>query len=186
MNDIILFGIQGSGKGTQARILAEKWNLKIFETGAELRKITKENSNLGNTVREIISRGDLVPNEIVMEIIAHFLDNISKEERVLFDGLPRSMPQKETFDTLLKQKGRQTIGVFLDVPKDIVIERMKEREREDDTDEVIARRISNYENETLPVIKKYEEEGKMLHINGNQNIEKVHADIVSALQAKAL
>lgn len=181
MNDIILFGIQGSGKGTQAAILAEKWNLKIFETGAELRKITKEDSELGNTVREIIGRGDLVPNEIVMDIIAHFLDGISAETRVLFDGLPRSMPQKETLDALLKEKGRETIGVFLDVPHDIVVERMKERGREDDTDEVIARRIENYENETLPVIEKYEEEGKMLRVDGNQNIGGVQESIVEVL-----
>lgn len=180
-NDIIFFGIQGSGKGTQAKLLAEKWGLRIFETGAELRAIMKEDSELGRTVSEIISRGDLVPNDIVMDIIAHFLDAISADDRVLFDGIPRSMPQKETFDALLKKKGRSAIGVFLDVPTEVVVERMKSRGRDDDTDEVIARRIKNYEQETLPVIEAYESEGKLLRVNGNQSIEEVHNEILSRL-----
>lgn len=181
--DIVLFGIQGSGKGTQAQILAKKWNLKIFETGGELRKIMKEESMLGNKVNEIVSRGDLVPNEIVMEIVEHFLEGISEADRVLFDGLPRSMPQKETFDALLEKKGRDTQGICLDVPRDEVVQRMKERGRADDTDEVIEKRIQNYENETVPVIEKYEAEGKMIRINGFQSIEAVTAEIIGKLES---
>ncbi len=181
-DNLIFFGIQGSGKGTQAQIIAKKWNLKIFETGGELRKIMNEQSELGKTVREIIQRGDLVPNEIVMEIVAHFLENTDESERILFDGLPRSMPQKETFDALLEKYGREVTGVFLDVPRNEVIVRMKNRGREDDTDEVIERRLKNYEEETLPVIKEYEKEGKMIRVNGSQPIDKVSAEIVEKLE----
>jgi adenylate kinase len=77
MNDLILVGIQGSGKGTQARILAEKFGYQIFETGGELRVMAKEESELGKKVKEITERGDLVPNEIVMEIVENFLNKTS-------------------------------------------------------------------------------------------------------------
>jgi adenylate kinase len=180
--DLILFGIQGSGKGTQARFLAEKYGFKIFETGAELRKIRAENSKLGKTVRKTIDRGDLVSNEIVMKIVAHFLENISADQKVLFDGLPRSMPQKETFDELLKSKNRAAIGFFLDVPRAAAIARMLDRGRADDTAEIIEKRLSNYDSETLPVIEKYEIDGKMTRFDGAQSIEKVSADLFSAVE----
>lgn len=181
MKDIIIFGIQGSGKGTQAQIIAEKKGMQVFEMGGELRKIKKEDSELGKTVREIIDHGDLVPNEIVMDIVSHFLDGISAETPVLFDGIPRSLPQKHTLDALLQRKGRKPVGLFLDVPKEEVIQRMKERGREDDTDEVIERRIGNYESETLPVIEEYEAEGNMIRVNGFQGIEEVTEEIFERL-----
>jgi adenylate kinase len=184
--DLILFGIQGAGKGTQAKALAERYSLYIFETGAQLRNIMKGKSVLGQTVREIVQRGDLVPNEIVMKIVEHFLYDISPSNFVLFDGIPRSLLQKETFDLLLREKKRTAKGIFLEVPKNEVMKRMKDRGREDDTNEVIERRIKNYEDETLPVIQAYKEEGKILRINGFQPLEDVSKDIFCALEAPPL
>jgi len=181
--DLILFGIQGSGKGTQAKILAEKYGFSIFETGAELRAIRAGDSELGRTVREIIDRGDLVPNTIVMEIVAHFLMNVSAETRVLFDGLPRSLEQKGTFDALLQSKNREVRVIFLTVPRDEAIARMLERGRADDTQEVIERRLQNYETETLPVIEAYEQEGRMTQVNGFQPIEAVSSACYTAVEA---
>jgi len=180
--DIILFGIQGSGKGTQAQILAKKYGFRIFETGAELRKIRAEKSELGQKVREIIDRGDLVPNEIVMKIVEHFLENIAPDEKVLFDGIPRSMPQKETFDALLKAKNRVARGFFLAVPRETAIARMRGRGRADDTPEVIEKRLSNYESETLPVIKKYQSENKLTEIDGEKSIDEVAAALAAAVE----
>lgn len=179
--DILLFGIQGSGKGTQAKILAEHSGMVIFETGAELRKIREEESELGKIVREIIDRGDLVPNEIVMDIVQHFLERVPQDARIIFDGIPRSMPQKETFDSLLAEKGRQATCLFLDVPRNEVVVRMHERGREDDTEEAIAKRIENYEKETVPVLLAYESEGDFLRINGSQSLEKVAEDIANMI-----
>lgn len=179
--DILFFGIQGSGKGTQAKLLAEREGMIIFETGAELRKVRKEESELGNIVREIIDRGDLVPNEIVMDIVRHFLENTPENARIIFDGIPRSMPQKETFDALLAKKGRQALCLFLDVPEEEVVIRMRERGREDDTEVVIRKRIENYKNETIPVLRAYEKEGSFVAINGNQLLEAVAEDIQKAL-----
>jgi len=175
--DIILFGIQGSGKGTQAKILAEKYDMKIFETGGELRGVSEEDSELGQEVKAIISRGDLVSNEIVMRIVEHFLEGVSSNDRVIFDGIPRSMPQKESLDALLTEHERDFFGLFLEVPKEEVVSRMKDRGRHDDTDEAITRRIENYETETIPVIDKYEAEGKMIRVNGFQSIVDVARDV---------
>lgn len=182
MKDVILFGMQGSGKGTQAAILAEKYGYQIFETGAELRKIMKEEGELGDTVRAIIERGDLVPNDIVMDIVSHFLDQVAPGEQVLFDGLPRSMPQKETFDALLSQHGRSFVGVFISLKREEAITRMLSRGRADDTKEVIERRLENFDAETRPVIDAYIAEGVMQEVNGMQSIDEVQADIVKCLE----
>ncbi len=179
--DIILFGVQGSGKGTQAQIIAEVLGYVIFEAGAELRKIRASDSDLGRQVKSIIDAGNLVPNEIVIEIVAEFLRGVSADEKVIFDGLPRSMVQKESLDALLSEAKRETICLFLELPRDIAIARMKERGRADDTDEVIKTRIDNYQEQTIPVIDKYDEEGKLLRVDGNQPIEKVTKDILTVL-----
>jgi adenylate kinase len=178
VKDIVLFGMQGSGKGTQASLFVERHNFLLFEAGAELRKVMKEKSDLGKTVKSIVERGELVTNEIVMKIVEEFLNRTTNKTRILFDGIPRSIEQKETFDALLKKKERDIHGAFIDVDREICIERMKGRGRSDDTQEVIERRLKNYELETLPVILKYKEEGKMISVNGGQAVERVHQELL--------
>jgi adenylate kinase len=178
--DIIIFGIQGAGKGTQGALLAEKKDLTIFETGGELRKIRAEDSELGRTVKGIMDRGDLVTNEIVMDIIENFL-NTNKNARILFDGIPRSLEQKATFDALLKKYDRSVEGIFLTIPREEAINRMLERGRADDTQEVIERRLGNYEKETLPVIREYENAGVVTEINGIGEIESISEEILKSV-----
>lgn len=181
MNDILIFGMQGAGKGTQGVILAKEKNLIIFETGGELRKIREENSDLGKIVKDIMDRGDLVTNEIVMDIIENFLKN-NEGKRILFDGIPRSLPQKETFDALLKKYDRSVEGIFLTISRKEAISRMLERGRADDTEEVINRRLENYDKETLPVIEKYETEGKIVRVEGVGSIEEISKEILDVLK----
>ncbi len=178
--DVIIFGIQGAGKGTQGAFLIEEKGLTLFETGGELRKIRAEDSELGRTVKGIMDRGDLVTNEIVMDIIANFLEN-NAGKRILFDGIPRSLEQKETFDALLKKYGRTVEGVFLTIPRDEAITRMLERGRADDTLEVIERRLGNYENETLPVIREYQDAGVVTEINGMGEISDISKLVIAAV-----
>ncbi len=180
MYDIVFFGMQGSGKGTQGQILAEKKALTTFETGAELRKIMTESSELGQKVKGMVEKGELVTNAIVMEIVENFLQN-HEGERILFDGIPRSMMQKETFDALLHSKGRDVFGVFLTIPREEAIARMLLRGRADDTPEIMERRLKNYDTETLPVIEKYEAEGKMVRVEGMGSIDDIHEEIMEHL-----
>ena len=179
--DIILFGVQGSGKGTQAQILAERLGYVIFEAGAELRKIRASDTDLGRQVKSIIDAGNLVPNEIVMAIVAEFLKGVTTTDKVIFDGLPRSMVQKESLDALLAEAGRETVCLLIELPRETAIARMQERGRADDTDEVIKTRIENFEAQTVPVIALYEQEGKLVRVHGDQPIEQVTEDILDVL-----
>lgn len=182
MKNLILFGMQGAGKGTQARLLAEKFGFQIFETGAELRKLTQEDSELGKKVKEIVERGDLVPNEIVMEIIGNFIDGVAEDTPILFDGIPRSMEQKNTFDVLVTEHDREIFGIFIDIDREEAITRLLERGRSDDNQAAIAKRLANYEKETLPVIEQYEEEGVLQRVNGMQQIEEVFTAVSAVVE----
>jgi adenylate kinase len=181
--DIVIFGMQGSGKGTQGEILAKKHGFTIFETGKELRKIREENSNLGRKIKSIMDRGDLVTNSIVMEIVENFFIN-NKNKKILFDGIPRSMEQKETFDALLKKYNKSIEGIYLILDEGTAIERMLERGRSDDSLEVIKKRLENYHNETIPVIDEYVNEGIMTEIDATGTIEDIEAIIDNLLLIK--
>ncbi len=202
--DIVLFGIQGSGKGTLGKFLVKKYNLKLFETGSELRKLSQEESELSRTVKSIVESGKLVPNEVVMELIERFMLDVKPDEAALFDGIPRQSVQAETFDTLMKKLKREFTGIYLDVPEEVAIERLSSRRlcakcklvypasygkntcenchtplttRSDDNPESIKTRLKAFYEETVPVIERYKREGKMIIMNGNQSIEKAQAEI---------
>lgn len=183
--DLVLFGIQGSGKGTQAKILSEKLQMEIFETGGELRKLSKQDSELGKKIKNLIDNGHMVSNEIVMEIVENFLKNVPTEQKVLFDGLPRKLIQKESFDALIDKVGRQIVGLQIIIPEEKTINRLLKRaeieKRADDTPEGIRNRIASFYEETIPVIEKYKAEGKLLEVNGDQEIDKVSTDILQTL-----
>lgn len=177
--DLILFGIQGSGKGTQAKIIAEKFDLEIFETGAELRKLAQEDTELGKKVKTLIEAGHLVPDEIVIQIVKNFLEPLPKTQRILFDGVPRKIIQQKAFDELIKNLDRNFIGILIEIPEEETIQRLLARGRNDDTAEGIKNRIEHFKKETLPVIEDYKQRGKMITINGSQPIEKVGEEISS-------
>jgi len=207
--DLIFFGIQGSGKGTQSQIAAEKFDLRIFETGAALRQIAGEASPLGQSVKQTIESGNLVTNEIVMNVVADFLRK-HESQRILFDGIPRSLEQKGTFDTLLKSAGRDFAGVLIEISKEQAMARLLGRricrdckkvfplsfsgescdacggllqKRSDDKEQAILRRLENFENETLPAIENYRKElpGRFFTIDGQQSVEAVANEIENVL-----
>ena len=125
--DILLFGIQGSGKGTQGKLLVDSYNMAYFETGAELRKLSQEDNELGNKIKEIIEAGHLVPNEVVMEIVENFMKNVPEGKAIIFDGLPRKMVQKESMDEMLKKYEREYKIVTLDLTEELALERLTKR-----------------------------------------------------------
>ncbi|MBU1018352.1 MAG: nucleoside monophosphate kinase [Patescibacteria group bacterium] len=206
--DLVFFGMQGSGKGTQGKLIAERHNLKVFETGAELRKLASEDSGLGEKVKEIIEAGHLVSNEIVMEIIENFAENIPEGESVIFDGIPRKMEQAESFNALMEKLGREFMGVLIKISEKTALKRLTTRRicskckevypadykekscekcggelitRSDDNADSIKNRLTAYQNETLPVIEKYKSEGKMIEINGEGSVEEVDTLLENSL-----
>lgn len=207
--DYVLFGIQGSGKGTQGKILAQRINAPYFETGGELRRLAKENSPLGQKVKSIIEAGNLVPNEVVMEIVENFIKNKAAACTAVFDGLPRNKHQSDTFETLLQKLGRDYTGLYFELSREEAQRRLLTRRicskckevypaayknaacekcngelstRADDNADSIRTRIEIFYNETLPVIEDWKTRGKMLTVNGAPSIEEVTKKMFSAIK----
>ena len=185
MKDLVLIGRQGSGKGTQGRILAEHHGFTVFETGAALREMAKQPTELGATVREITARGDLVPNGIVMKILANFLSLVDKDKPVLFDGIPRSEEQRKSFTEELEKAGRSFMALEIRISNNEAVKRLLKRGqlegREDDNLTAIQNRLQNFESQTQPVINFWEESGQMIVVNGEQEIEEVTKEMEQKL-----
>lgn len=187
----VLFGIQGSGKGTQAKIIANKHNYTIFETGAELRKLAQEESPLGQKVKSIIESGNLVSNETVMEIVENFVNSQPQEQKIIFDGIPRQKVQAESFNSLMLKLGKEFKCILIEVSKSEAVKRMlsrtiikdgKEVKRKDDNPEAIEKRLQIYFDETYPVIESYKEQNQLISINGEQSIEDVTTEIFTKIE----
>lgn len=203
--DLIFFGIQGAGKGTLGKTIAERYNLKTFETGGELRKLSQEDSELGKKIRSIIESGQLVSNEVVMEIVENFMNNLPENTNVLFDGIPRKVEQAKLLNTLLDKHNRIYKGVLIDIKKETALRRLTTRRvckeckavypvhyekptcecggqlvtRSDDNPEAIKNRLDAFEKETIPAIELYKE--KLVKIDGEPPIETVAELAITAL-----
>lgn len=207
--DLILFGMQGSGKGTQSKFISERCSLSVFETGAELRRLASEDSDLGRKVKSIIEAGNLVSTEIVMEIVLNFLHNLPEGHSALFDGIPRSQEQQVALDELLEKEGREFMGLDIRITEEEALRRLTTRRlcenckttypafyaedacgecggnlvtRRDDTPDAIRTRIDTFLGKTMPVIEDYAARGKMITVNGEQGIEEVTDDCMEALK----
>ncbi|MBI2638944.1 nucleoside monophosphate kinase [Candidatus Peregrinibacteria bacterium] len=128
--DYVLFGIQGSGKGTQGKILAEKLHAAYFETGGELRRLAAENSPLGQKVKSIIDAGHLVPNEVVMEIVEDFIKRAGRTDTatpIIWDGIPRNKEQNASFTSLLQKFNRPYTGIYFELSREEAENRLLKR-----------------------------------------------------------
>lgn len=180
---LVLLGRQGSGKGTQAVQLAEHYGAPHISTGDMLRSAVAEGTDFGRKAAEIMGRGDLVPDDVMVGLVG---ERLGKEDAqtggFLLDGFPRTVAQAEELDELLGSEGLQA-AVNLDVPLEEVRARMVARGRDDDTPEAIDRRLDLYERETAPLIDFYEERGLMVVVDGLGTVEEVFDRLVAAIDA---
>lgn len=178
---VIFLGPPGAGKGTQAARLSEELGFKKLSTGDILRDHVARRTPLGERVRPIMERGDLVPDDLILALIREEL-----AERVILDGFPRTLPQAEALDELLQQTGMRLLGVVLvEVPEEELIRRMLKRAelegRADDNEETIRRRLEVYREKTEPLVRYYEERGVLRRVDGLGTPDEVYARIRAAL-----
>jgi adenylate kinase len=184
--DLLLFGIQGSGKGTQAKRLAAEFGYDIFEAGGELRKIAASGSELGKTVKSYIDAGNLVPHAIIMQVVKEAIGKRPKDQKILFDGIPRDPDQMRDFDAIMSDAGREfmAIHLLLDSEEGVrrIFGRAKSEGRADDADEqIIRKRMRTFEEKTMPVIETYKKKGIVTEIDGSRGVEEVYEEMKAAL-----
>jgi adenylate kinase len=187
MLNIALFGPPGAGKGTQSKKLTEKYRLAYISTGDILRNEIANNTKLGNQAKSIIERGELVSDEIIVQIIEGFIQANTEARGVLFDGFPRTYVQAYILEGMLQRlNSKLSCMVSLDVPKDVLRKRMLDRAkisgRADDTAEVIENRLREYDEKTAPVAKYYKERGLYNSVNGIGSIESICKKIDNVIQ----
>lgn len=200
--------IQGSGKWTQARILQDKYNFKIFETWARIRKLAKEDSELWRKIKETIDAWKLIPIEIVGQILENYMKNIWQNHNVIFDGIPRNQEQKDIFEKYVKN----VQALHFDLSKEEAINRITNRticsqcnktfahdysneecascgweiiKRADDVDvKSIEKRIDIFQNETMPVIYEYKWKEVLTTVDASKSLEDVSKQIEEKLNIK--
>ncbi len=183
MKNIVIFGAPGSGKGTQSDLLIEQYGLGHISTGDVLRNEIKKGTELGKTAQSYIDKGNLIPDELMVSILAGVYDSFGRGHKgVIFDGFPRTIPQAEALKQMLSERGDKVAAMIeLDVPEDELMQRLIKRGqqsgRADDNEETIKKRLVVYHSQTQPLIEWYKQEGLHHHIDGLGTLERIFSDI---------
>ncbi len=187
MFNIILFGPPGSGKGTQAKLLMQKYGTLQISTGDLFRYEFDNDTALGKKAKSFMKRGELVPDAITVEMLRNKVDANMDVAGFIFDGFPRTTNQAEELDRLMKEKdGGIDRLIMLEVPDEEIVKRLLERGKtsgraDDATEEVIRKRIRVYRQETSPVYDYYDEQGLSMKIDGMGDIEEVAERLNAAI-----
>lgn len=186
MLNIVIFGAPGSGKGTQSERIVEKYGINHISTGDVLRAEIKNGTELGKTAKGYIDQGQLIPDELMIDILGSVFDSFKDSKGVIFDGFPRTIAQAEALKKMLAERGQDvSVMVDLDVPKEELmvrlIKRGKDSGRADDNEETIKKRLHVYHSQTAPLIDWYKNEKKYQHINGLGTMEGIFAEICEAV-----
>ena len=186
MLNIVIFGAPGSGKGTQSERIVEKYGINHISTGDVLRAEIKNGTELGKTAKGYIDQGQLIPDELMIDILGSVFDSFKDSKGVIFDGFPRTIAQAEALKKILAERGQDvSVMVDLDVPEEELmvrlIKRGKDSGRADDNEETIKKRLHVYHSQTAPLIDWYKNEKKYQHINGLGTMEGIFAEICEAV-----
>lgn len=190
---LILLGPPGAGKGTQAAKLVERHGIRQLSTGEMLRAAVKAETPVGLKAKDIMARGDLVPDEVVIQIVADRISDPDCGNGFILDGFPRTVAQAEALDGILQNHGLELDAVVeLQVDEDALAHRVEKRVaesggavREDDTVEALRHRLTVYHAQTAPLIAHYRETGKLVTVDGMQNIDAVANEIDRVLAGSA-
>ncbi|MFL5981937.1 MAG: adenylate kinase [Gaiellaceae bacterium] len=185
--NVLLLGPQGAGKGTQAKRISREYEIPHVASGEILRAEMHAGTELGRRVKDVYDRGDLVSDDLMIELIRTRLGQQDTDNGFILDGFPRTTVQAEALDKMFGDIGRAFNVVFaLQIPDETAFERLRKRAqtegRADDTDDAIRRRLENYHRETEPLIEYYRVRGNLVPIHGDRSENEVFAEIQSALE----
>ncbi|MCH4018698.1 MAG: adenylate kinase [Prevotella sp.] len=189
MKNIVIFGAPGAGKGTQSEKMIAKYGLGHISTGDVLRNEIKKGSDLGKTAKGYINKGQLIPDELMVSILAKVYDSFGKDHKgVIFDGFPRTIAQAEALKKMLAERGHKLAAMIeLAVPEDELMKRLilrgKMCGRSDDNEETIKKRLTVYHNQTSPLIEWYTKEGIHYHVEGLGTIDEIFARVCKVMDA---
>lgn len=178
---IVLIGIQGSGKSTQGNLLSQKLGVPYLSTGHIFRGLAKENTTLGQYIKEVMNKGLLIPDKKTLAIVSDYLKRPEYKNGYILDGFPRTVTQAKEF------KNKLNAVVYLTVSDKEALWRISFRageKREDETLQAIRKRIELFHQHTKPVLAFYRQKSILIEVNGEQAIEKIHEDIIKQLKSR--
>jgi adenylate kinase len=187
--NVLLLGPQGSGKGTQAKRIARDYGIPHIATGDIIRAMKEEDSDLGRELKAVYDRGELVPDDLMIRLIDDRLGREDAQEGFILDGFPRTLPQAEALDEMLRDANRK-LDIVLefqlrdrDMLEHRLLQRAAEEDRSDDTPEAIARRLALYYQQTEPLVEYFRSRhGNVVGIHAERPIEEVYGEVQSALE----
>ena len=188
MLNIVIFGAPGSGKGTQSERIVAKYGINHISTGDVLRAEIKNNTELGKVAKGYIDQGQLLPDNLIVDMLAAKLDSFEESKGVIFDGFPRTVLQAEALKVMLAERGTEVAAMLeLNVPDEMLMERLinrgKTSGRADDNEETIRKRLNVYNTQTAPLIAWYEAEGKRNAVKGYGPLEEINAALCQVIDA---
>ena len=189
--NVLLLGPQGAGKGTQAKRISDEYGIPHIATGDMLRETIAAGTELGRRVAPILAAGELVPDDLMIELIRERLAQPDADEGFVLDGFPRTMTQADALDEMLREIGRSLTIVFeLQLPEEVCVERLTKRaaleERVDDTPEAIRKRLELYRQQTEPLVEHYRAQGHLVGIHADRSVNEVFAEIQRVLEQVAV
>ena len=184
MKRFIFLGPPGAGKGTQAVKLAEFYEIPHISTGALLRDAVAQQTELGKQAQDYMDKGELVPDDLILNMVRDRLGQPDVANGWILDGFPRNVSQAEFLDKLLVEIHQECdYAVNLEVPDEVLIDRLLGRGRQDDNKETIARRLEVYREQTAPTISYYQDRQKLLSVNGDRSEDEVTAALKQVISA---
>ncbi|WP_288918329.1 adenylate kinase [uncultured Prevotella sp.] len=189
MKNIIIFGAPGAGKGTQSEKMIEKYGLGHISTGDVLRDQIKKGTELGVTAKKYIDDGKLIPDDLMVDILASVYDSYGKDHNgVIFDGFPRTIKQAEALKAMLDKRGHKVAAMIeLSVPEEELVKRLVNRGkisgRSDDNEETIQKRLNVYHEQTAPLIDWYDKEGIHHHVEGLGTVDEIFSRICEVIDS---
>ena len=183
MKRLIFLGPPGAGKGTQAKILSDTYQIPHISTGDILRAAVKQQTPLGQKAQDYMDRGELVPDDLILDLIKERLAQPDAAQGWILDGFPRNVSQASFLEKLLTELHLTPDNVLnLEVPDDVLVERLLARKRKDDNEDTIRRRLEIYHKDTVPVISFYDNRDMLKVVKGNAPMESVTASLKKIIE----